>query len=87
MQVNMGSSHAYAAMDPQKFRAMQRSSFNVKDGQLTGNDGPLPLGSLGSPTLPSSSMIKPDLEYLLKVSSIIDIIVDHYQSFCGLYFN
>lgn len=62
-QVDIGSSHAYAAMDLQKFRGMQRSGFNVKDGPLTGNDG-----QLGSLMPPSSPMVKSDLEYLLKVS-------------------
>lgn len=61
--MDIGSSHAYAAMDLQKFRGMQRSGFNVKDGPLTGNDG-----QLGSLMPPSSPMVKSDLEYLLKVS-------------------
>lgn len=64
MQVNLDSSHAYAAMDFHKFRAMQKSSFNVKNGQFTGNDG-----QLSSPMLPSSPMVKSDLEYELVLSS------------------
>lgn len=49
-QGNLGSSPMYHDMDPQRFRGLQRSNLNTKDGQLIANDG-----SIGSPTMQSTS--------------------------------
>ncbi|XP_020259884.1 transcriptional corepressor LEUNIG_HOMOLOG-like isoform X2 [Asparagus officinalis] len=62
MQGNIGHSHGYGILDPQRIRALQRGGLNAKDGQPTGSDG-----QAGPP----SPMVRQEqLEYLMKMAQM-----------------